>query len=419
MSHTEPSLPPLPALGEIPERMLAAVIRRERYGPPIEAFRLESVATPRPGPGQVLVAIVAAGINFNGVWASLGNPVDTIALHRQRGEELDYHIAGSDGSGVVWAVGDGVRHVSPGDEVILSGAQWDESAEDIRLGIDPLASRSHRVWGYERNHGSFAQFSVVDEYQCHPKPPSLGWEEAGCFLVTAATAYRQLCGWSPHTVRPGDPVLVWGGAGGLGSMAIQVVARRGGEPVVVVSGADRADHCRRLGAVGVIDRREFHHWGRVPPEQDGAAYAAWRDGVRAFNHAIWDVLGRRVNPSLVLEHPGRDTLPTSLYVCDNGGMVVTCGATTGYDADIDLRYLWMRQKRLQGSHFASTQECRAVIRMVSTGAMTPCLSRTVDFRQIGEAHQLMHDNRHPPGQMAVRINPPPVGGRTRGSGGRA
>ncbi|MFI1227524.1 MULTISPECIES: crotonyl-CoA carboxylase/reductase [unclassified Streptomyces] len=394
----------IPPIGSVPEKMHASVIRRDRYGPPHQAFRSEVVDVPEVGRGQVLVYVMAAGINYNNVWASLGRPVDVISARQKRGEREDFHIGGSEGSGVVWAVGEGVRQVAVGDEVILSGCQWDESSPDVRLGADPMTSVSQSVWGYEGNFGSFAQFARVDEYQCHPKPPGLTWEEAACFLLTGATAYRQLVGWPPHDVRPGDPVLIWGGAGGLGSMAIQIARARGGVPVAVVSDEERARYCRGLGAQGTVNRLDFDHWGRLPDIGDREAMGAWTKGVQAFGRAFWEALGERRSPRIVLEHSGQDTIPTSMYLCDNAGMVVICGGTTGYNADIDLRFLWMRQKRLQGSHFANLRQCRDVIHMVSTGQLDPCLSWTGGFDDIGKAHQIMHDNQHPQGNQAVLVN---------------
>ncbi|PCG81996.1 crotonyl-CoA carboxylase/reductase [Streptomyces sp. WZ.A104] len=389
--------------------MYASVIRRERYGEPHRAFRNEVVDVPEAGPGQVLVYVMAAGINYNNVWASLGRPVDVISSRMKQGEREDFHIGGSEGSGVVWAVGEGVTQVAVGDEVILSGCRWTESSPDIRLGADPMTSASQSVWGYESNYGSFAQFALVDDYQCHPKPPGLTWEEAACFLLTGATAYRQLRGWAPHEVRPGDPVLIWGGAGGLGSMAIQITRACGGLPVAVVSDEERARYCRDLGAVGTVNRLGFDHWGRLPDIGDQAAMGRWTEGVRAFGRAFWEALGERRAPRIVLEHSGQDTIPTSMYLCDTAGMVVICGGTTGYNADIDLRFLWMRQKRLQGSHFANLRECRDVIHLVSTGQLDPCLSWTGEFDDIGKAHQLMHDNQHPQGNQAVLVNAPRTG----------
>jgi crotonyl-CoA carboxylase/reductase len=389
--------------------MYAATIRQERFGPPADAIQIEVVDVPRIGRGQVLVRVMAAGVNYNNVWAALGYPVDVIARRLKRGDPEPYHIGGSEGSGVVWAVGDDVRSARVGDHVVLSGCQWDEKAADIRLGADPMTSSSQVVWGYEENYGSFAQFALVDEYQCHPKPASLTWEAAACFLLTGATAYRQLCGWPPHVVRPGDPVLVWGGSGGLGSMGIQIARALGGVPVAVVSDPAAVDHCLRLGAQGVINRKDFTHWGRLNDVSDAAALGEWMSGARAFGKRIWEILGERRGPRIVLEHPGQDTIATSLFVCDTSGMVVICGGTSGYHADVDLRFLWMRQKRLQGSHFANPQQCRAITMLVGEGRIDPCLGCTYSFEQIGEAHQRMHENQHPFGNLAVLVGAPKTG----------
>ncbi|MEU3755402.1 crotonyl-CoA carboxylase/reductase [Streptomyces olivoreticuli] len=393
-----------PPLGQVPKRMYASLIRPERYGMPIDAFRTEVVDVPEVGRGQVLIKVMAAGVNYNNVWAALGDPVDVVATRQRRGATEDFHIGGSDASGVVWAVGEDVRHVSLGDEVVILANQWDESAEDIRLGADPSTSSSQSVYGYEENYGSFAQFTVVDEYMCHPKPKRLSWAEAACYMATAATAYRQLFGWDPHTVRPGDPVLIWGGAGGLGCMAIQLVRRAGGIPVAVVSSDERGEYCVELGAKGYINRRDFDHWGRLPDTSDDAAMAVWLKGARAFGRRFWEVLGERRAPRIVLEHSGADTIPTSMYLCDNAGMVVICGGTTGYNGDVDLRFLWMRQKRLQGSHVSNAREAREVTELIGQGLVDPCLSLTLGFEEIGKAHQLIHDNEHPAGNMAVLVN---------------
>ncbi|MEV8379166.1 alcohol dehydrogenase catalytic domain-containing protein [Kribbella sp. NPDC056861] len=211
--------------------MYAAVIRPERYGSPAGAFAVETVAVPTIGRRQVLVWVMAAGVNFNNVWAASGRPVDVVDHRRRRGSTDEFHIGGSDAAGVVWAVGAEVNRVQVGDEVILNPAYWDELADDIRLGADPTLSKSLQAWGYETNYGSFAQFTVVNEGQCHLKPASLDWMSASSLLCCGGTAYRQLCTWTPHTVGPGDPVLIWGGAGGLGSAAIQFARQFGARPV--------------------------------------------------------------------------------------------------------------------------------------------------------------------------------------------
>jgi crotonyl-CoA carboxylase/reductase len=393
-----------PPLGEVPARMYAAVIRPERYGPPEKAFAVELVDVPPVGHGQVLVYMMAAGINYNNVWASLGYPVDVVAARQKAGATEDFHIGGSEGSGIVWAVGAGVTSVSVGDEVVVSSGVWDEGAEDVRMGYDATASTTFRAWGYETNYGSFAQFALAKDLQCHPKPAGLSWEESASFLLTGPTAYHQLTGWPPNVVEPGDPVLIWGGAGGLGSMAIQIARHRGGIPIAVVSDDDRGKRCIDLGAKGYINRTEFDHWGRLPDIRDTDAMAEWTRGARAFGRKFWDVLGERRAPRIVLEHTGQDTIPTSMYLCDTAGMVVICGGTSGYNADVDLRYLWMRQKRLQGSHYANLRQCRHVLQLASDGVLDPCLSWTGNFGDVGLAHQMLYENRNPYGNMAVRVN---------------
>jgi crotonyl-CoA carboxylase/reductase len=285
---------------------------------------------------------------------------------------------------------------------------WDENAEDIRSGADPMTSASTRIWGYEENWGSFAQLTRVDAYQCHPKPPQLSWEAAAAYMLVGATAYRQLMGWPPHVVEQGAHVLIWGGSGGLGCMAIQITKAMGGVPIAVVSSEERARFCRELGASAVIN------WGRLPDVDDIAAMSRWMEGANAFRKVWSEAAGTKRGPRIVLEHPGEDTIPTSILLCDNNGMVVICAGTSGFNADVDLRYLWMRQKRLQGSHFANTAQCRALNDLVIAGKVDPVLAQTFRFEQVGLAHQMLHDNTHAVGNMSVLVNAPSEGLTTYG-----
>ncbi len=127
-------------------------------------------------------------------------------------------------------------------------------------------------------------------------------------------------------------------------------------------------------------------------------------GRARVRRAFWDALGERQNPAIVFEHPGESTLPTSVFVCDTGGMVVICAGTTGYNATLDLRYHWMRQKRFQGSHFANDVQAKGINELVAAGKVDPCLSRVFDFDKTGACHQLMRDNQHPSGNMAILVN---------------
>lgn len=390
----------LPPVGEVPATMHAQVIRQDRLGPPREAFQVEEIATPEPGPGEVLVAVMATGINYNNVWAAMGVPIDVIAARAKAGSPHDFHAGGSDAAGIVYAVGPGVDTLAVGDEVVTHPGWWDAEDPWVQAGKDPIVAPSAKIWGYETNHGSFCQFAIAQAHQCLPKPARLTWEEAACHMLVGTTAYRMLFGWAPNAVQPGDVVLVWGGSGGLGSQAIQLARHAGGIPIAVVSSAERGAYCVERGAEGFIDRSEFDHWGMPPHWDDADGQKAWSAAARAFGKKLWEAVGERRNPAIVVEHPGEDTVPTSIFVCDAGGMVVICAGTTGYSAVVDLRYHWVRQKRLQGSHGTNDEQARAYNDLVASGAIDPSLGTVLPFEEIGESHQAMLEGRLALGNVA-------------------
>ncbi|HEV7807363.1 MAG TPA: alcohol dehydrogenase catalytic domain-containing protein, partial [Solirubrobacteraceae bacterium] len=159
--------------GELPATMAAWVIRQEREGEPVAAFQLEEIEVPEPAAFEVVVRVMAAGVNFNNVWAALGKPVSVFRYH----PDEQHHIGGSDASGIVWKTGPGVTRWKPGDEVVIHCNQ--ASYEDVEVhGLDPLAAPSQKIWGYETSWGSFAQFTKVQAQQLLAKPEHLAWEEA-------------------------------------------------------------------------------------------------------------------------------------------------------------------------------------------------------------------------------------------------
>ncbi|HXQ24310.1 MAG TPA: crotonyl-CoA carboxylase/reductase [Candidatus Acidoferrales bacterium] len=400
----------VPPVGHVPAQMYAQLIRAERFGEPKQAFKVEKVAVPDIKPDEALVYVMAAGVNFNNVWAALGSPVNVIAARQKANyDQSDFHIGGSDASGIVYAAGRDVKNIKVGDHVVIHCGVWERDCPAVKAGEDPMFDPSFKIWGYETNWGSFAQFTKAQAHQCMPKAQHLTWEEAAAPTLVGATAYRMLMAWPPHTVRKNDVVLIWGASGGLGSMAIQIVKAQGGVPVGVVGDDRKIDFCMKLGAKGCINRKRFSHWGVMPHWKDNEAYNKWAAGCRAFGKAIWDIVGERRSPRLVFEHPGEDTVPTSIFVCDSGGMVVICAGTTGYNAVVDLRYLWMRQKRFQGSHFANDDQAYAFNQLVLDGKIDPCLARTFSFDEIPLCHQLMHENKAPEGKMVALVGAPKTG----------
>ncbi|WP_414502458.1 crotonyl-CoA carboxylase/reductase [Zymobacter sp. IVIA_5232.4 C2] len=391
------------AYQDYPKTMNAYVIRSERYGDPIDAIQPEVIAVPALSSHQVLIRVMAAGLNYNNVWAAMGNPVDVIAARRKRNRNAEpFHIGGSEASGIVTAVGDEVSHVKPGDAVVVSCSIYDATSMESRTAPDPMFTRSQEIYGYERNYGSFAEYTVVEDYQCFPKPDFLTWEESATLMLNGPTAYKQLTHWVPNNVKPGDPVLIWGAAGGLGSLSVQIVRALGGLPVGVVSSEEKGEYIRSLGAVGYIIRQHYHHFGRLP-NVTSEEHDAWAKAFAAFRRDFFKALGQKELPKLVIEHSGKDTFPTSLQICDRSGMVVTVGGTSGYNCDFDVRHLWMHQKRIQGSHYANIRECHEFLQLVNQKRISPTLNKVFRFDEVPYAHQELLKGRIN-GNAAILVN---------------
>jgi crotonyl-CoA carboxylase/reductase len=396
----------IPPLGHVPKRMYAWVIRREREGEPEKAMQVEEVPVPEIDSHEVLVLVMAAGVNYNGVWAGRGVPVSVFDVHK-----ADYHVAGSDAAGVVWAIGSKVKRWKVGDEVVVHCNQDDGDDEECNGG-DPMFSTSQRIWGYETPDGSFAQFCRVQARQLMARPRHLTWEESGCYVLTLATAYRMLFGHRPHILRPGQNVLVWGASGGLGSMATQLIATAGANAIGVISDDEKRDFVLALGAKGTINRNNFDCWGRLPEVGDQEAYAAYMKACRAFGKAIWEITGKGNDVDFVFEHPGEQTFPVSCFVVKRGGMVVFCAGTTGYNITFDARFVWMRQKRIQGSHFANLLQASQANNLMIERRIDPSMSEVFSWHDIPRAHTKMMNNLHKPGNMAVLVQAKRPGLRT-------
>src|ERR671919_117764 len=380
--------------GTLPETMAAWVIRPEREGEPKDAFQVEEIEVPEPGAFEVIVRVMAAGVNFNNVWAALGKPVSVFGYGDH--PEYGHHIGGSDASGIVWKVGAGVTRWKPGDEVVIHCNQ--ASYEDPEVhGLDPLAAPSQKIWGYETTWGSFAQFTKVQAQQLLPKPKGLTWEEAASYGLTYFTAYRMLI--TRCNMQAGDRVLIWGAAGGLGVFATQLCKLAGAKAVGVVSSPEKGQLLEQMGIEGWIDRNEFKgmmRTGNESPDEEKARFKVSRE----FSKKVKEILGDA--PDIVFEHVGQATFPTSVFTVKPFGKVVICAGTTGYNLDFDVRYLWMRQKRIIGSHFANAYECNKANELIESGQIRPVLWRTMGFDGVAEAHQLMRENKHA-GKISILV----------------
>ncbi|MFE6055785.1 crotonyl-CoA carboxylase/reductase [Kitasatospora sp. NPDC056446] len=386
---------------ELPGEYVAAHLRAEDTGmfrgtadkDVRKSLRVGPVAMPEPAPDEVVVAVMASSINYNTVWSATFEPVPTFEFLRRYGaqggwaarHDQPFQVVGSDAAGVVVRTGSNVRRWRIGDHVVVHPVHVDEQEpvthEDAMLGTEM------RAWGYETNYGGLGEFAVARASMLVPKPPHLTWEEAAVTPMCGSTAYRMLVGRHGARMKQGDVVLVWGAAGGLGAYAVQFVRNGGGIPVAVVGSARKAEAVRRLGCEVVIDRSEIGLSDDPDPSPEEVIAAGKRLG-----GIIRRETGR--DPDIVFEHVGRATFGISVFVAARGGTVVTCGSSTGHHHEFDNRYLWMRLKRVIGSHGANLQEQAETGQLVATGAVSPTLSALYPLAEVGEATRLVQRNEH-------------------------
>ena len=386
----------------IPPSYRAAFVRREDTDmfsgiasadkDPRKSLQVGDVPTPELAPDEVYLAVMASSINFNTVWTSIFEPLPTFGFLDRLGRESvwgarhrrDFHVVGSDASGVILRTGSAVRNWKPGDRVVVHCNHVDD--QDPSAHDDSMLAANQRIWGFETNYGGLADLSVVKANQLMPKPAHLSWEESAVNALCASTAYRMLVGPNAARMKQGDVVFIWGAVGGIGGYATQLVLNGGGIPVGVVSSPDKIDLLRAMGCDAVIDRAaEGYRFWSDPQTQDEGEWRRLGAKIRSLAGA---------DPDIVFEHPGRSTMGASVFVCGRGGTVVTCAATSGYMVEYDNRHLWMKLKRIVSSHFANYREAWEMNRLIDRGAIQPILSSCVPLDEVGEAALQVHHNLH-------------------------
>lgn len=386
----------------IPESFRAAFVKRDEQDmfaglesadkDPRKSVHVGEIATPELAPDEVYIAVMASAINFNTVWTSIFEPLPTFGFLDRLGRESawgarhaqDFHVVGSDASGVVLGVGSAVRNWKPGDKVVIHCNYVDD--QDPTAHNDSMKATNQRIWGFEANYGGLADLSVVKANQLMPKPAHLSWEEAACNALCNSTSYRMLVSQNGAGMKQGDVVFIWGATGGLGGYAVQYVLNGGGIPIGVVSSPEKAALLNEMGCEAVIDRK-------------AEGYRFWKDE-HTQDEGEWRRLGKKVrelvgeDPNIVFEHPGRQTMGASVFIAARGGMVVTCAATSGYMIEYDNRHLWMKLKSIKSSHFANYAEAWDANRLIGLGKIQPILSAVHPLEETGDAAYSVHHNLH-------------------------
>jgi alcohol dehydrogenase len=341
---------------------MKAVVFEEHGGP--EVLRYTDIADPEPAPFEVLIEVRAAGANFNDIWARRGMPGMKVVFP---------HVSGSDVAGVVVAVGEavggagfGAAPVKVGDEVVVHPGLSCRTCEMCTSGQE-FFCRQFKIWGFQTgpNDGGHSELVTVPAANVLPKPSNLSFEEAASMPLVLETAWRMLV--TRARVKAGDHVLIWGGVGGLGVMATQICLMHSAIPIPVVGGAEKVAKAHELGAEHVIDRSSEDVVARVK-----------------------EITGR-AGVDIVFEHSGEATWPTSMAALRWGGAIVVCGASTGFDAHTDLRFLWNKQQNLLGSHLSNKAELAAALRAVEAGHIRPVIDRVFGLSEVPDAQRLMED----------------------------
>ena len=358
---------------------------------PRKSLHVGELPLPELAPDEAVIAVMASSINFNTVWTSIFEPLPTFGFLDRLGKESvwgarhaqDFHIVGSDASGVVLRVGSAVRNWKAGDRVTVHCNYVDD--QDPSAHNDSMLAANQRIWGFETNYGGLADLSIVKANQLMPKPAHLSWEEAAVNALCASTSYRMLVGDHAGRMKQGDNVFIWGATGGIGAYATQLVINGGGTPIGVVSSESRVKLLNAMGCDAVIDRR-------------AEDYKFWSDE-HTQDESEWRRLGKKVrsligeDPDIVFEHPGRSTMGASVFITKRGGKIVTCAATSGYMIEYDNRHLWMKLKSIISSHFANYQEAWEMNRLIDKGAIQPVMSEVFALDQVGDAALKVHHNK--------------------------
>lgn len=333
---------------------MKAIVFQQHGGP--EVLQYTNVPDPEPRPNEVLVRVRACALNHLDLWVRGGLPNVPIPLP---------HIPGSDVAGEIAKIGSEVTTVRVGQRVVLApGLSCGKCAACVS-GQDNRC-RQFTNLGYMID-GGCAEFVRVPEVNCLPYPENLSFEQAAAIPLVFQTAWHMLI--ARAELQPGEHVLVLGAGSGVGSAAIQI-AKFFGARVIATAGTDeKLAKARELGGDHVIN----HKTQKI------------REEVRRITN--------KRGVDVVFEHVGTATWDDSLASLSLAGRLVTCGNTTGYDAKIDLRFLFSRQLSLLGSYMGVKSELHTVMKLAAAGRLKPVVDRTFLLAEAAAAHTYLESGQ--------------------------
>ena len=335
-----------------------------QHGAP-DVLKYEDAADPVIRASDVLVRVKACALNHLDLWVRRGLPNVPIPLP---------HIPGSDVAGEIAKIGADVTTVRVGQKVVLGPLVSCGKCTACVAGLDNHCRQATNL-GYLID-GGCAEFVRAPEVNCLPSPENLKWEEAASIPLVFQTAWHMLVGRAE--LQPGEDVLILGAGSGVGIAAIQIAKFLGARVITTAGSDEKLAKARELGADHLIN----HKTQKI------------RDEVRRITN--------KRGVDVVFEHVGTATWEDSLASLAPGGRLVTCGATTGYDAKVDLRFLFSRQLSLLGSYMGTKSELRTALKLVAAGKLKPIVDRVFPLAEAAAAHAYLESGSQF-GKVVLRV----------------
>jgi NADPH:quinone reductase-like Zn-dependent oxidoreductase len=331
---------------------MKAVVFNQHGGP--EVLQYTEVPDPTIKANEVLIEVKACALNHLDIWARGGLPGIKIPLP---------HILGNDVAGVVREVGELVTWVNRGDDVMVQPGIACDHCRACLDGRDNMCPE-YDIIGYRRN-GGYAELVAVPGVNVIPKPKNLSWEEAAALPLVTVTAWHMLV--TRANVQAGEVVLVHAAGSGVGSIGIQIAKLRGARVIATASSDEKLAKAKELGADDIVNYSR----------ED------WPKEVRSLTN--------REGVDVVLEHTGAVTWGGSIAALKNNGRLVTCGATSGFDARTDIRQVFYRHLTILGSFMGSKAELIAALKFVERGQIKAVIDRTLPLSEARKAHELIEE----------------------------
>lgn len=329
---------------------MKAVLFRQHGGP--DKLSYEDVPGPVIGPEEVLVRVKACALNHLDIWIRQGNPAYPMPLP---------HISGSDVAGIVERVGAGVDHMTPGERVFVSPGISCWHCEACLAGRDNFC-RSYGLLG-AMVAGGYAEFVKVPFRNVLPIPGDVSFEAAAAFPLVSVTAWHML--FALADIQLGETVLIMGAGSGVGHVAVQFAHLAGARVITTVGSDDKIPKAVMLGAHAVINHSTEKVAERVKLLTEGRG------------------------ADVVIEHIGPEVWDACLESLAKGGRLITCGATTGAEVKLNLRYVFSRQLTIKGSYMGTRAELLKAAELVGRGKLKPVIDKTFPLKEARAAQEYL------------------------------